>query len=375
MDNLRADAMSEADSESINWDSITGTSTFLSFDSYEIDCENKCIKFSFSYGDSSSSFVFSQFFTYLYIESSVPTEHSLKSSAAEKTAFSIGMATIPWLLMGSVTKKVVIRAADLCDEQLEYWRKCFRGVLAEVSLKEPARLCFYTSLFWTQGDLIVYIPPFTSCRDQLSYDLLALYSLQRYSTENKKITLLFQKATDRQTQLCHCISVHDLFSFAVFVCQQVGHCKPSRPRGSVPSTKQSSTWAFPPPWEPSDSFWEASYLFGHAKWRIFFLSTCARHLTSICIPKSAWWRIGYDFFYLIGFHSSSACTVRGRQRLSYRVWDGKKTVRPSMQWRWHQHCHHFRQHHLHLVMFCLSVPHSCTCYDKLLVNLNAVKQA
>ena len=134
MDVFNKDAVSEADTEFIDWDWITETSTFLSFDSYDVDFGKRYIRFSYSYGDSLSSFVFSQFSTYLYLESPVPSEHSLKSPAAAEAAFSIGMATIPWLWMGLVTKKVLIRAAVLSDEQIGYWRKCFRGVLAEVSI-------------------------------------------------------------------------------------------------------------------------------------------------------------------------------------------------------------------------------------------------
>ena len=136
MDICNKDAASEADTEFIDWDSITDTSTFLSFDSYDVDFGKSHIRFSYSYGDSSSSFVFSRFSTYLHLESPDLNELSLKSPAASEAAFSIGMATIPWLWMGLVTKKVVIRAGVLSDDQLGYWRKCFQGVLAEVSLND-----------------------------------------------------------------------------------------------------------------------------------------------------------------------------------------------------------------------------------------------
>ena len=102
-------------------------SCYFCFDSFEVDAAAGCVRFAFSHRDARSGVALCRFATRLH----VAFPGGVVPPGAKAACLGVGLASLPWLYMGLPTRRVVVRAAPLDDEQRAFWARAYNGTLAE----------------------------------------------------------------------------------------------------------------------------------------------------------------------------------------------------------------------------------------------------
>jgi hypothetical protein len=97
------------------------------YDAFVVDAPAGKVTFHFSHRDERSFVALNRFSTALHV--SFPGGVAPPGAAA--AAFSVGMASLPWLWVGVPTRRVVVRAAALSAEQCAFWTHAYNNALGE----------------------------------------------------------------------------------------------------------------------------------------------------------------------------------------------------------------------------------------------------
>jgi hypothetical protein len=97
------------------------------YDAFVIDALAGKVTFHFSHRDERTFVALNRFQTALHVN----FPGGVVPPGAAAAAFSVGLASLPWLWLGVPTRRVVVRAAELSAAQCEFWTHAYNNALGE----------------------------------------------------------------------------------------------------------------------------------------------------------------------------------------------------------------------------------------------------